>query len=79
MCIWAEKKVQQQFPGEQGLGADKYSMVAYQLIQKIKPGMPWFIKPFIKPDQKKIKEVIEKNVSKMEEILAKKAQEHKVQ
>jgi predicted lipid-binding transport protein (Tim44 family) len=59
------------------MGAEKYALVAAEFLNKIKANVPAIIAPFIDINNEKIKEVIEKNVIKMKELLAQKAEENK--
>lgn len=76
LCLWAEEKIERKFPNQK-MGAEKYALVAAEFLNKIKANVPAIIAPFIDINNEKIKEVIEKNVIKMKELLAQKAEENK--
>lgn len=73
---WAESKLAIEFPNGGG-GADKYALVASMLLEKLSPMLPIYIRPFLKIDNEKIKEMIENTVLKMKSKLAEKADAQK--
>lgn len=75
-CIWAEKKWSVAFP-DGGKGEEKYAAVASRVIALIAPKLPIYLQPLLKVDNAKLKEIIEKYVARMKEILKNKISERK--
>jgi len=67
LCHWAEKKIAKEFPEGGPLGKQKYQLVAGKLISLLP--VQWRI--LVSPKSEKLAKVIEANVLKMKEILAK--------
>ena len=67
ICHWAEKKIAKEFPEGKELGQQKYKMVADKLISLLP--LHWRI--LVNAKSETLAKVIEANVVKMKEILAK--------
>lgn len=66
LCYWAERKLEREFPNG-AAGELKYKMVADKFISLL----PLTVRPFVSGKNKKIAEVIEANVERLKEDLAK--------